>query len=95
MSTLCISNPTKARSPRIHGSSFARSRHLDWPHPIARNPVHRRPFLCSAIALGALFIASVSNAQAVTGEAPSVHAAAGPFAWFVAEAAQRFEIPAA
>jgi hypothetical protein len=94
MSTLCISNPTKARSSRIHGSSFARSRHLDWPHPIARRPLRWRPLLCSAIALGALFISSVANTQAIAGEPPIVQAAAGPFARFMAEAAKRFEIPA-
>ena len=95
MWTLCISKPTKARSSRIHGSSFASSRHLDLPHPTARSRLRWRPLLCSAIALGAVFVSSVANTQAITGEPPIVQAAAGPFARFVAEAAQRFEIPTA
>jgi hypothetical protein len=43
---------------------------------------------------GALFISSVANTQAITREPPIVQPAAGPFARFVVEAAEHFEIPA-
>jgi soluble lytic murein transglycosylase-like protein len=62
--------------------------------PAARRCLRWRPLLSSATAYVLLIIGPVTNAQEFTGKPPIVCATADGFAAFVAEAAQRFGIPA-
>jgi hypothetical protein len=92
--TLCIPDAQEAPSSRHRASAFPLPNEQDHEGPVTPCHLRWRPLLCGAIALGALFISSVANTQAIAGEPPIVQAAAGPFARFMAEAAKRFEIPA-
>ena len=70
-----------------------------WPpltdrSPAARRCLRWRPLLCGTIAFVLLIIGPVANAQPITGKPPIVSTTADRFAVFVAEAAQRFGIPA-
>ena len=75
-------------------SSFPASPAQTTTGLIARRCLPWRPLLCAVIALVPLVIAPVANAQPIAGKPPIVLATGDRFATFVAEAAQRFGIPA-
>ena len=82
-----------ARPPsQLRPSSFPAG--LTAPKPTACHGLRWRPLLCGATAFVLLIIGPIANAQPITGKPPIVSTTADRFTVFVAEAAQRFGIPA-
>ena len=81
-------------SSRLCPSSFPALAPLADPSPAARRCLRWRPLLSGATAFALLIIGPVASAQPIADRPPIVSTTADRFAAFVAEAAQRFEIPA-
>jgi len=94
MPKLCIPDVIAPPSSRLRPSSFPALAPLADPSPAARRHHCWRPLLSGATAFVLLIIDPVANAQPITDEPPIVATTGGRFAVFVAEAAQRFGIPA-
>ena len=90
----CIPDAVARPSSRLCPSSFPALAPLADPSPAARRHHCWRPLLSGATAFVLLIIGPVANAQPITDEPPIVATTGGGFAVFVAEAAQRFGIPA-
>ena len=94
MPKLYISHLTARPSSPLRRSSFPVSPALTTASLIARRCLPWRSLFCAVITLVPLVIAPVANAQPIAGQPPIVLATDNRFAPFVAEAAQRFGIPA-
>jgi hypothetical protein len=95
MPRLCISDVIARSLSPLPLSSFSASPALTTTGLIARRCLPWRRLLCGVIALVPLIIDPVASAQPIAGKPPIVLATGDRFATFVAEAAQRFGIPAA
>lgn len=94
MPKLCIPDAVAPPSSRLRPSSFPALAPLAGRSPAARRHLRWRPLLSGGPAFLLLIIGPVANAQPITGKAPIVSTTADRFATFVAQAAQRFGIPA-
>ena len=90
----CIPDTVAPPSSRLRPSSFPALAPLADPSATARRRLRGRPLLCGATAFVLLINSPLANAQPTAGEPPIVSTTADRFAVFVAEAAQRFGIPA-
>ncbi len=93
MPKLCIPDAVAPRSSRLRPCSFPALAPLTEPSPAACHGVQWWPLLCGATAFALLIMGPVANAQPITGEPPTVLTTADHFAVFIAEAAERFDIP--
>src|SRR5579872_1303844 len=93
MRKLCIPKAVAPPSSRRRPSSFPVLAPLADHSPASSRCLRWRALLSGATAFVLLIIAPVANAQSTPGKPPTVQATADRFAVFVAEAAQRFEIP--
>ena len=94
MPKLCIPDAVAPPSSRLRPSSFPALAPLAARRLTACHGLRWRPLLSGATALLLLTIGPVANAQPITGKPPIVSTTADRFTTFVAEAAQRFGIPA-
>ena len=90
----CFRRRAKPQPPRLHSFSFP------VPSPAARSAAmprcrrRSRSFLCVSVASVLLVVVGVAHAEPVATEQHSVATAADPISTMVAEASQRFGIPA-
>jgi soluble lytic murein transglycosylase-like protein len=94
MLQFCFRRGSKAQPPRLHSFSFPD------PSPVARSAAmpwcrrRLRSFLCVSVASVLLVVVSVAHAEPIATEQHSVATAADPISTMVAQASQRFSIPA-
>ncbi len=91
----CISDVIAPSSSPLRPASFPVLAPLADPTPVARRRLRWRPLLFGTTTFVLLIIGPVANAQPITGKPPIVSTTADRFGTFLAEAAQRFGIPAA
>jgi Transglycosylase SLT domain len=90
----CIPNAVAPLSSQRRPFSFPALPPQPDPSPAARRHLHWRPLPSCGTAFVLLIIGPVMNTQPITGKPPIVSTTADRFGTFVAEAAQRFDIPA-
>jgi hypothetical protein len=90
----CFRRRSKAQPPRLHSFSFPVPSSAARSAAMPRCRRRSRSFLCVSVASVLLVVVGVAHAEPIATEQHSVATAADPISTMVAEASQRFGIPA-
>ena len=94
MPTISVPAAISRQTTWLHSSSFPVTPPAAGRRPSACRTPRLRPLLCGGIAIVLLIVSGVAYAETAAAKPLDSAAASDPFAAFVAEASQRFGIPA-